>query len=126
MQVIHTDLAPAAIGTYSQAIQSGQLVFLSGQIPLHPETMTLVSADIGPQIEQVFKNLTAVCEAAGGGLKDIVKLQIYLMDLSVFSLVNEMMARFFSAPYPARAVIQVSGLPKGALVEMDGIMICPQ
>ncbi len=125
MQVIHTDLAPAAIGTYSQAIQSGRLVFLSGQIPLHPETMTLVGAEIEHQIEQVFKNLSAVCEAAGGGLNDIVKLQVYLMDLSVFSLVNEKMADFFSVPYPARAVIQVSGLPKGALIEVDGIMICP-
>jgi reactive intermediate/imine deaminase len=123
MQSIHTDLAPAAIGTYSQAIESGNLVFLSGQIPLNPATMDLVSDQIQDQIEQVFRNLSAVCEAAGGGLNQIVKLQVYLTDLSHFSKVNEVMWQYFTQPYPARAAIGVSALPKGALVEIDGIMV---
>lgn len=123
MRSIQTDLAPAAIGTYSQAIESGDLVFLSGQIPLNPATMDLVSDDIQDQIEQVFRNLSAVCEAAGGGLNQILKLQVYLTDLSHFSKVNEVMWKYFTEPYPARAVIGVSALPKGAQVEVDGIMV---
>ncbi|MCC4307589.1 RidA family protein [Alcanivorax marinus] len=120
--VINTDRAPAAIGTYSQAIKAGATVYLSGQIPLDPATMELVDGDMEAQIRQVFDNLTAVCEAAGGGLKDIVKLNIFLTDLSHFALVNEVMASYLQEPYPARAAIGVAALPKGAGVEMDGIM----
>lgn len=120
--VISTDKAPQAIGTYSQAIKAGATVYLSGQIPLVPDTMELVNGDMEAQIEQVFSNLTAVCEAAGGSLQDIVKLNIFLTDLSHFALVNEVMARHFKQPYPARAAIGVAALPKGAEVEMDGIM----
>ena len=120
--VINTDRAPAAIGTYSQAIKAGATVYLSGQIPLDPATMELVDGDMEAQIRQVFDNLTAVCEAAGGGLKDIVKLNIFLTDLSHFALVNEVMANYLQEPYPARAAIGVAALPKGAGVEMDGIM----
>ncbi|HEY8385085.1 MAG TPA: RidA family protein [Porticoccaceae bacterium] len=120
--VIHTDKAPAAIGTYSQAIKVGDTVYLSGQIPLDPATMNLVEG-IEAQVEQVFRNLTAVCEAAGGTLRDIVKLTIYLTDLGHFATVNEIMARHFSPPYPARAAIGVSALPRGSLVEMEGIMV---
>lgn len=121
--VISTENAPAAIGTYSQAIKVNNTVYLSGQIPLDPRTMTVVEGGIAAEIEQVFKNLTAVCEEAGGGLKDIVKLNIFLTDLSNFATVNEIMARFFSEPYPARAAIGVKELPKGVGVEMDGIMV---
>lgn len=121
--VINTENAPAAIGTYSQAIKVNNTVYLSGQIPLDPETMTVVEGGIAAEIEQVFKNLTAVCEEAGGGLKDIVKLNIFLTDLGNFATVNEIMARFFSEPYPARAAIGVKELPKGVGVEMDGIMV---
>lgn len=124
MKVIHTKQAPAAIGAYSQAIQSGNFVFLSGQIPLIPETMQLCGEDIRPQIEQVFKNLSAVCQAAHGKLDQIVKLNVYLINLEHFSLVNEAMTRYFPEPFPARAVIGVSALPRGALVEMDAIMAC--
>ncbi|GAA5131735.1 RidA family protein [Alloalcanivorax gelatiniphagus] len=120
--VINTDRAPAAIGTYSQAIKAGATVYLSGQIPLDPATMQLVDGDMEAQIRQVFDNLTAVCEAAGGGLKDIVKLNIFLTDLNHFALVNEVMASYLQEPYPARAAIGVAALPKGAGVEMDGIM----
>ncbi|MCK9468726.1 MAG: RidA family protein [Porticoccaceae bacterium] len=120
--VIHTDNAPAAIGTYSQAIKVGDTVYLSGQIPLDPVTMTLVDG-IEAQVEQVFRNLTAVCEAAGGELSDIVKLNIFLTDLSHFATVNDIMARHFSQPYPARAAIGVGALPRGSLVEMDGVMV---
>ena len=120
--VIKTDQAPAAIGTYSQAIKAGSTVYVSGQIPLDPTTMELVGQDMGEQIRRVFDNLTAVCEAAGGGLQDIVKLNIYLTDLSHFALVNELMATYFQEPYPARAAIGVAALPKGAGVEMDAIM----
>lgn len=120
--VIHTDKAPAAIGTYSQAIKVSDTVYLSGQIPLDPATMNLVEG-IEAQVEQVFRNLTAVCEAAGGTLGDIVKLTIYLTDLGHFATVNEIMARHFSPPYPARAAIGVSALPRGSLVEMEGIMV---
>lgn len=121
--VISTDQAPEAIGTYSQAIKVHNTVYLSGQIPLVPETMVLVNDDIGAQIEQVFRNLKAVCEAAGGSLNDLVKLNIFLTDLSHFATVNEIMAQFFDTPYPARAAIGVKALPKDALVEMDGIMV---
>ncbi|MEH6466816.1 MAG: RidA family protein [Porticoccus sp.] len=121
--VISTEKAPAAIGTYSQAIKVNNTVYLSGQIPLDPETMTVVEGGIDAEIEQVFKNLTAVCEAAGGELKDIVKLNIFLTDLSNFATVNGIMARYFSEPYPARAAIGIKELPKGVGVEMDGIMV---
>ncbi|HLS97883.1 MAG: RidA family protein [Porticoccaceae bacterium] len=121
--VIHTDNAPAAIGTYSQAIKVGNTVYLSGQIPLDPVAMTLVEGGIEAQVEQVFRNLAAVCEAAGGGLGDMVKVNIYLTDLGHFATVNGIMARHFSQPYPARAAIGVSALPRGAMVEMDGVMV---
>ncbi len=121
--VISTEEAPAAIGTYSQAIKVNNTVYLSGQIPLDPKTMTVVDENIEAEIEQVFKNLTAVCEAAGGNLKDIVKLNIYLTDLGNFATVNEVMARYFTEPYPARAAIGINELPKGVGVEMDGIMV---
>ncbi|MCH8542333.1 MAG: RidA family protein [Alcanivorax sp.] len=120
---ISTDKAPAAIGTYSQAIKVGSTVYLSGQIPLDPATMTLVEGDIAVQIRRVFDNLSAVCEAAGGNLQAIVKLNIFLTDLSHFATVNEIMAQYFHEPYPARAAIGVAALPKGAEVEMDGVLI---
>ncbi|MGQ3892217.1 RidA family protein [Legionella sp. CNM-4043-24] len=125
MQVIHTSKAPAAIGTYSQAIRCGNTVYLSGQIPLDPTTMMMVGDDITRQIEQVIRNLAAVCEEAGGSLANIVKLSVYLTDLSHFPLVNAAMAAHFTEPYPARAAIGVLSLPRGALVEMDGIMVLP-
>ncbi len=121
--VIHTSRAPAAIGTYSQAIRHGDTVYLSGQIPLDPDTMELVEGDIAVQITRVFDNLAAVCAAAGGSLADIVKLTIYLVDLAHFPVVNELMSRRFSEPYPARAAIGVAALPRGAQVEMDAIMV---
>lgn len=120
---LHTDNAPRAIGTYSQAVKVGNTVYLSGQIPLVPTTMTLVEGDVRAQITQVFSNLAAVCTAAGGGLNDIVKLNIFLTDLSHFAAVNEIMATFFTEPYPARAAIGVSALPRDAWVEMDGVML---
>ena len=120
--IIATDKAPQAIGTYSQAVKVGSAVYLSGQIPLDPATMTLVEGDMQAQIVRVFDNLSAVCEAAGGSLREIVKLNIFLTDLSHFALVNEVMARYFDEPYPARAAIGVASLPKGAAVEMDAIM----
>jgi reactive intermediate/imine deaminase len=120
--IIATDKAPQAIGTYSQAVKVGSTVYLSGQIPLDPKTMTMVSDDFSAQVVQVFENLTAVCEAAGGTMADIVKLNIFLTDLSHFATVNEIMSRYFSQPYPARAAIGVKQLPKDSLVEMDGIM----
>jgi len=125
MKVIETELAPKAIGTYSQAIQSGNTVYLSGQIPLNPETMQLCDEDIKLQIAQVLENLSVVCEAAGGSLSHIVKLSVYLTDLNNFHLVNEAMRRYFVEPYPARVAIGVSGLPRGSKVEMDGIMVLP-
>lgn len=125
MEVIHTELAPKAIGTYSQAIKTGQTVYLSGQIALNPETMQLCDEDIKLQIAQVLENLSAVCDAAGGNLSHIVKLSVYLTDLENFHLVNEAMGRYFVEPYPARAVIGVSSLPRGAKVEMDGVMVLP-
>jgi len=120
--VIKTDQAPAAIGPYSQAIKAGSTVYLSGQIPLDPATMELVGSDMNAQIRRVFDNLSAVCEAAGGALKDIVKLNIFLTDLSHFNLVNDIMKEYFKEPYPARAAIGVAALPKGADVEMDAVM----
>jgi reactive intermediate/imine deaminase len=121
--VIQTDQAPGAIGTYSQAIKINNTVYLSGQIPLDPKEMVLVSEDIKDQINQVFLNLKAVCEAAGGDLSNIVKLNIFLTDLNHFSIVNDIMSQYFIEPYPARAAIGVSSLPKGSQVEMDGIVV---
>ncbi len=121
--IIHTAQAPAAIGTYSQAIKVNNTTYLSGQIPLDPVTMTLVDGDFAAQAHQVFKNLQAVCEAANGSLADIVKLNIYLTDLANFPVVNEVMAHYFKEPYPARAAIGISQLPKGALIEADGVMV---
>lgn len=121
-QVITSDRAPAAIGPYSQAMKVGNTVYLSGQIPLDPDTMEVVEG-MERQICQVFDNLTAVAEAAGGSLQDIVKLNIFLTDLTHFSLVNDVMTRYFKQPYPARAAIGVASLPKGVPVEMDGIMV---
>lgn len=121
-EVISTPNAPQAIGTYSQAVRIGNTVYLSGQIALIPETMELKEGDIAERIHQVFKNLTAVCEAAGGSLQDIAKLNIFLTDLSHFTTVNEIMAQYFEQPYPARAAIGVKELPKGTDVEMDGVM----
>ncbi len=121
--IIHTDDAPSAIGTYSQAIKVNGTVYLSGQIPLIPETMELIAGDFLAQATQVFKNLAAVCEEAGGGLSHLVKVNIYLTDLSHFPMVNEVMADIFDMPYPARAVVGVSQLPKDALIEADGVMV---
>ena len=121
-QVIHTENAPAAIGTYSQAILVGNTLYLSGQIGLDPYSMELVEG-IEAQIRRVFDNLKAVCEAAGGTLADIAKLNIFLTDLSNFQLVNQIMGEYFAQPYPARAALGVASLPKNALVEMDGIVI---
>lgn len=121
--IINTDKAPKAIGTYSQAVKANNTVYLSGQIPLDPETMALVTGDFSAQTHQVFKNLKAVCEAADGSLSDIVKLNLFLTDLSNFATVNEVMAQYFVEPYPARAAIGVRALPLGAAVEADGIMV---
>ena len=121
-EIISTTDAPQAIGTYSQAVKVGNTVYLSGQIPLVPETMELIEGDMRVQITRVFDNLTAVAKAAGGSLADISKLNIFLTDLSHFPLVNEVMAEYFFEPYPARAAIGVASLPKSALVEMDAIM----
>lgn len=124
--IIQTDRAPAAIGTYSQAIKAGHTVYLSGQIPLVPETMTMVSEDFSAQAEQVFKNVQAVCEAAGGTMRDLVKINIYLTDLSNFATVNDIMSQYFQQPYPARAAIGVAELPKGSQIEIDGVMNLPE
>ena len=121
--IIQTEKAPAAIGTYSQAIKVNSTVYLSGQIPLDPATMQMVEGDMRAQIVRVFDNISAVCEASGGSLKDIVKLNIFLTDLAHFALVNEVMATYFVQPYPARAAVGVASLPKGAQVEMDGVMV---
>ena len=121
-EIIATASAPAAIGTYSQAIKAGNTVYLSGQIPLDPKTMELVQG-FEEQTVQVFENLKAVIEAAGGSFKDVVKLNIFLTDLSHFAKVNEIMGRYFEQPYPARAAIGVAALPRGAQVEMDGILV---
>ena len=124
--VIHTDRAPQAIGTYSQAIKSGTTVYLSGQIPLVPETMEMVSDDFKQQAVQVFENVKAVCEAAGGNTHDLVKVNIFLTDLSNFATVNEIMSQYFKQPYPARAAIGVKELPKGSQIEIDGVMELPE
>ena len=123
--IISTDKAPQAIGTYSQAVHvtGGSTVYLSGQIPLVPASMEMIEGGISEQINQVFKNLTAVCKESGGNLNDIVKLNIYLTDLNNFPVVNEIMAQYFDEPYPARAAVGINELPKGAQVEMDGIMV---
>ena len=122
LEQVHSDSAPAAIGPYSQAIKAGPLIFLSGQIPLDPKSMEIVSDDVSAQTHQVFKNLIAVADAAGGSLSNAAKLTIYLTDLGDFAVVNEIMAGYFSEPYPARATIQVSALPKGARVEIDAVL----
>lgn len=122
-EIIHTEQAPAAIGTYSQAVKCGNTVYLSGQIPLDPTTMTLCNSSIEEEIHQVFKNLRAVCAAAGGSLADIAKLNVFLTDLAHFPKVNTIMGEYFQQPYPARAAIGVAALPKGAQVEADGVMV---
>lgn len=122
-KAIHSEDAPAAIGTYSQAIQAGNVVYLSGQIPLDTETGELIDGDISMQIEQVFKNLQAVAEAAGSSLQNAVKITVYLTDLNNFSTVNEIMAAYFEEPYPARAALGVASLPRGATVEADAILV---
>jgi len=124
-QPVHTDRAPAAIGPYSQAVRCGDLVFLSGQIPLAPSTMELVGGDVAAQAGQVFANLAAVAEAAGGSLADVVKLTVYLTDLGNFQTVNEVMAGCFQEPYPARAAIGVAALPRAAEVEVEAVMVVP-
>lgn len=124
--IIHTDKAPQAIGTYSQAVKAGNTVYLSGQIPLVPETMEMVSEDFAEQAHQVFKNLQAVCEAAGGSLQDLAKVNIYLIDLGNFAVVNDIMSQYFSTPYPARAAVGVAQLPKGSQIEIDGVMEMPE
>lgn len=121
-EALHTDAAPAAIGTYSQAIRAGSFVFLSGQIPLDPATMTIVEGDFEARARRVFDNLAAVAEAAGGSLQSIVKLTIYLTDLDNFATVNAVMADYFQEPYPARAALGVAALPKGADVEAEAIL----
>lgn len=121
-QIIDTTQAPAAIGCYSQAVQCGKTIYLSGQIGLNPQTMQLEEG-IDAQIRQVLENLKAVCLAAGGSLSDLAKLNVYLLDLAHFSLVNETMATFFSAPYPARALVGVAALPRGALIEIDAVLV---
>ena len=125
-KVIQTKRAPQAIGTYSQAVQAGGSVYLSGQIPLDPGSMELVQGNMEAQIRRVFDNLAAVAQAAGGGLVDIAKLNVFLVDLGHFPLVNQVMAEYFDAPYPARAVVGVAALPKGASVEMDAILVLNQ
>lgn len=123
--IINTPLAPAAIGPYSQGVRVGNLVFFSGQIPLDPITMTVVTGDIEAQAVRVFDNLQAVSEAAGGGLRDIVKLTIFLTDLTDFTIVNDTMQRYFEAPFPARSTVQVSALPRGVAIEVEAIMALP-
>jgi len=125
--VVHSDRAPAAIGPYSQAVRAGDLVFLSGQIPLDPATMELVGGDdVGAQARQAFANLAAVAEAAGGSLAQLLKLNVYLTDLGNFQLVNEVMTEVFQEPYPARAALGVSALPRGAAVEVEAVMAAPR
>lgn len=121
-EIIHTADAPEAIGPYSQAVKVGDIVYLSGQIPLVPETMTVLDDDFSAQVRRVFDNLSAVAKAAGGSLQDIVKLNIYLTDLSHFGTVNEIMTEYFEQPYPARAAIGVASLPKDVPVEMDAVL----
>ncbi len=121
--IIHSDEAPEAIGTYSQAVKVSDTVYLSGQIPLDPKSMTLVEGGFREQAVQVFKNLRAVCKAANGDLNNLVKLNIYLTDLDNFPIVNEVMGEFIDTPYPARAAIGINQLPKGSLIEADGVMV---
>ena len=121
--IISTDQAPAAIGTYSQAVRHGNLVFLSGQIPLDPGTMEVVEGGIEAQVRRVFENLAAVCAAAGGGLENIVKLSVFLTDMGDFPVVNEVMGEYFDQPYPARAAVGVAALPRGAAIEVEAIMV---
>lgn len=123
VEIINTAAAPAAIGTYSQAVQTNGLTFLSGQIPLDPESMEIVADDFQTQARQVFRNLSAVAEAAGPGLAGCVKLTVYLTDLNDFATLNEVMSEFVSAPFPARAAVQVAALPKGAQIEIDAILV---
>lgn len=123
--IINTPLAPAAIGPYSQGVRVGNLVFFSGQIPLDPVTMTVVSGDMQAQAVRVFDNLQAVSEAAGGGLRDLVKLTIFLTDLADFTIVNDTMKRYFESPYPARSTVQVAALPRGVAIEVEAIMALP-
>ena len=121
-QTIHTDKAPAAVGTYSQAVRHGDLVFLSGQIPLDPATMNVVEGDIAAQIPRVFQNLAAVCEAAGSTLDGIIKLNVFLTDLGNYAAVNQVMQEYFNEPYPARAAVGVRALPLGVEVEMEAVL----
>lgn len=122
-QIVNTKEAPQAIGTYSQAVKVGNTVYLSGQIPLVPETMALIEGDFAAQSRQVLQNLQAVAKAAGGNLNDMVKLTIYLTDLANFSQINTIMAEFFQPPYPARAAVGVAALPKNAQIEVEGILV---
>jgi reactive intermediate/imine deaminase len=122
-QPIHTELAPAAIGPYSQAVRAGNTIYCSGQVPLDPATGELVEGDIATQARRAFDNLKAVCEAGGGGFADVVRLGLYLTDLAQFAAVNAVMAEYFSAPYPARSTIEVPALPKGAVFEVDAVMV---
>ena len=122
-EIIFTEDAPRALGSYSQAVKVGNIIYLSGQIPLVPKTMELIEGDKKNQIKRVFMNLAAVAKASGGSLSDITKLNIYLTDLSDFPLINEIMPEYFSEPYPARAVVGVASLPKGATIEMDAVMM---
>ena len=124
-KAIHTDRAPSAVGTYSQAVKVGNMVFISGQIPLDPETMQLVSSEIDKQIYRVFDSLEAVCHESGGHLDEVVKLTVYLTDLAHYHLVNDIMETYFYAPFPARAAVQVSALPKGSAIEIDAILVLP-
>lgn len=123
--VVFTDKAPRAIGPYSQAVRAGNAVYLSGQIPLEPKSGELVTGDIGQQARRVFDNLQAVAEAAGDGLKDVVRVTVYLTDLGNFAKVNEIMADYFKEPYPARATVGVAALPRGAQIEVDAVMVLP-
>lgn len=123
MQAISSTEGPAVIGTYSSAIKVGDTIYLSGQIPLDPKTQILCSEDISAQIEQVIKNMETICIAAGGSLANVVKITVYLLDLTHSTLVNDLMAEHFAQPYPARAMVQIAGLPRGAKIEMDAIMV---
>lgn len=123
---IQTDKAPAAIGTYSQAVRAGDTLYLSGQIPLEPVTGQMAEGGISVQVRRVFDNLAAVAEAAGAGLNDVVKLNVYLLDMQNFAVVNQLMAEYFDEPYPARAAVGVAELPKGAAVEMDAVIYLPR
>lgn len=123
IEAIHSELAPAAVGTYSQAVRVGDTVYLSGQIPLEPDTGEMAGPDFEAAARQAFDNLAAVAAAAGGTLNDAVKVSIFLIDLANFAIVNEVMARYFRAPYPARAVVGVAALPKGAAIEIEAVLV---